>query len=160
MGLTSSRTIISIKEADAKLGQALRVKLEKVRTFSSLQVLTVFSRAPKACRLHLALFRTLCPAHGMLRVWVLPGEQHDFSVPLVLCGRPVASATIHSDLDDACSGEARVFAFSAAAAAAVHFFFGTPHMFVPSPRRILQRSRLRPEGARGCPALRNREAKQ
>ena len=31
MGLTSSRTIISIKEADAKLGQALRVKLEKVR---------------------------------------------------------------------------------------------------------------------------------
>lgn len=40
MGLTSSRTIISIKEADAKLGQALRVKLEKVRhvVSSSFQV--------------------------------------------------------------------------------------------------------------------------
>lgn len=48
MGLTSSKTIIPIKEADAKLGPSLRMKLDKVRsqTLSVIRLVAAIKCAP------------------------------------------------------------------------------------------------------------------
>ena len=63
MGLTSSKTIIPIKEADVKLGPVLRMKLDKVRVQRCcvLSGCSLFAGGARACCAEVTDFGLLHP---------------------------------------------------------------------------------------------------
>lgn len=106
------------------------------------------------CPLHLVLTR-LCPAHGMIRVWVLSGEQHDFSVPsscvvgLLLRLLSIATWMMHA------LGKP-VFLLLCCSST---FFRHAPHVGSIA-LMDFAKVEIEARGARGCPALPTLETNQ